>query len=45
VTVNPLSVKGLGEIGIVSVVAAIAHAGCHATGSVLASCRSHRLYN
>ncbi len=30
--VNPLGVKGLGEIGIVGVAAAIANAVCHATG-------------
>ena len=29
---NPLGVKGLGEIGIVGVAAAIANAVCHATG-------------
>jgi xanthine dehydrogenase YagR molybdenum-binding subunit len=31
-TVNPLGVKGVGEIGIVGVAAAIANAICHATG-------------
>jgi xanthine dehydrogenase YagR molybdenum-binding subunit len=30
--VNPLGIKGLGEIGIVGVAAAIANAICHATG-------------
>jgi xanthine dehydrogenase YagR molybdenum-binding subunit len=30
--INPLGVKGLGEIGIVGVAAAIANAVCHATG-------------
>ena len=30
--VNPLGVKGIGEIGITGVVAAIANAVCHATG-------------
>jgi len=30
--VNPLGIKGLGEIGIVGVAAAVANAICHATG-------------
>jgi xanthine dehydrogenase YagR molybdenum-binding subunit len=30
--INPLGIKGLGEIGIVGVAAAIANAVCHATG-------------
>ncbi len=30
--INPLGIKGLGEIGIVGVAAAIANAICHATG-------------
>jgi xanthine dehydrogenase YagR molybdenum-binding subunit len=30
--VNPLGVKGLGEIAVVGVAAAVANAGFHATG-------------
>jgi xanthine dehydrogenase YagR molybdenum-binding subunit len=30
--INPLGIKGIGEIGIVGVAAAIANAICHATG-------------
>jgi len=30
--INPMGIKGLGEIGIVGVAAAIANAICHATG-------------
>jgi xanthine dehydrogenase YagR molybdenum-binding subunit len=32
-TINPLGIKGLGEIGIVGVAAAIANAVYHATGN------------
>ena len=35
---NPLGVKGVGEIGMVGTAAAIANAICHATGR-----RHHRL--
>ena len=38
--VNPLGIKGVGEIGIVGVPAAIANAVYHATASACATCRS-----
>ena len=39
--INPLGIKGLGEIGIVGVAAAIANAVYHATESACAIFRSH----
>jgi xanthine dehydrogenase YagR molybdenum-binding subunit len=36
---NPLGVKGVGEIGIVGTAAAIANAVSHAIGKRLATCR------
>jgi hypothetical protein len=39
--VNPLGIKGLGEIGIVGVAVAIAIAVFHATGSATTNWRSH----
>lgn len=33
--VNPLGIKGVGEIGLVGVAAAIANADCHAAGKRL----------
>ena len=38
--VNPLGAKGLGEIGVVGVAAAIANAVFHATGKRIRNCRS-----
>jgi hypothetical protein len=39
--INPLGIKGLGEIGIVGLAAAIANAVYHATENVSAIFRSH----
>ena len=38
--VNPLGVKGIGEIGTIGAAAAVANAVYHATASAFAACRS-----